>query len=164
MTGGGPRLPERLRAILQLDDPPQRIALALAVGVFIGCTPFWGLQTLLSVAAAVVFRLNRAATVTGTWLILPWFAPLIYGAALKIGSLVVPDPGGIRSAWLDYFLHHPGSFGWRDYLELFRELSAALLVGTTVIGAAAAAVAYVVALVAISSRRGAGDTARRDAV
>src|SRR6185503_8685543 len=64
----------RLGAVLRLDDPPWRVALALAIGVFISCTPFWGLQTVLSLAVATIFRLNRAVTVTGTWLNLPWFA------------------------------------------------------------------------------------------
>lgn len=164
MTGGGARFREGLRGLLHLDDPPQRIALALAVGVFIGCSPFWGLQTLFSLALAVVLRLNRAAMVTGTWLNLPWFAPLVYGAALKIGTLIVPDPHGVRDAWLDYFLHHPGNFGWREYVALFRELSAALLVGTTAIGAGAGVLTYVVALAMISSRRGAGGATPRRAV
>jgi len=58
-------LAERVRAVLRLNDPPSRIALALAVGVFIGCTPFYGLQTLLSLGLAALFHLNKAATVTG---------------------------------------------------------------------------------------------------
>jgi uncharacterized protein (DUF2062 family) len=153
MRPGRPRARDRLRALLHLDDPPPRIALALAVGVFIGCTPFWGLQTLLSLVVAVVLRLNRAATVTGTWLNLPWIAPFVYGAALKVGTLVVPDPRGMRDAWLQYFLEHPGSFGWEEYLALFRELSLAVLVGTAVVGGTAALATYWIALVLISARR-----------
>src|SRR5262249_34901581 len=61
----------RLGAVLRLDDPPWQVALALAIGVFISCTPFWGLQTVLSLAVATIFRLNRAVTVTGAWLNLP---------------------------------------------------------------------------------------------
>ena len=47
------RLSGRLRAVLELDDPPRRIAIALAVGVFVGCTPFVGVQTLLSLVIAL---------------------------------------------------------------------------------------------------------------
>ncbi|MGH7311879.1 MAG: DUF2062 domain-containing protein, partial [Candidatus Rokuibacteriota bacterium] len=72
---GTPRLADRLRALLHLDDPPGKIALALAVGVFISCTPLLGLQTILAILVATVFPLNRAVTVTGVWLNLPWFAP-----------------------------------------------------------------------------------------
>ncbi|MBI3635263.1 MAG: DUF2062 domain-containing protein [Candidatus Rokubacteria bacterium] len=147
------RLRARLRALLHLDDPPPRIALALAVGVFISCTPLLGAQTVLSFLVAVVFRLNRAATITGTWLNLPWFVPLVYGAALKIGTLLIPDPTGVRSAWLAYVIEHPRAVAWRDIPVLLREVSAALIIGTTVVGAVAAAVTYVVALVVITRRR-----------
>ena len=60
---GTPRLADRLRALLHLDDPPGKIALALAVGVFISCTPFLGLQTILAILVATLFPLNRAATI-----------------------------------------------------------------------------------------------------
>lgn len=154
-------LRRRLRALLHLDDPPRRIATALAVGVFISCTPLWGLQTLLSIVVAGVFRLNRAATITGTWINLPWFAPFVYGASLKVGELVVPDPEGTRRAWLTTLLEHPGSVSWRDALALFHELSLALLVGTAVVGAAAGLATYVIAISLISARRRRGGAASR---
>src|ERR1700757_3599411 len=50
----------RLAALLALDESPWRVALALAVGVFISFTPFWGFQTLLALLVATVCRLNRA--------------------------------------------------------------------------------------------------------
>lgn len=144
----------RLSALLHLDDPPRRIARSLAVGVFIGCTPFWGLQTALSIVVAWVFGLNRVAAVTGTWLNLPWVAPFVYGASLKVGGVLVPDPEGMRAAWLDYLLEHWQYVSWHDALALFRELSLALLVGTLVVGAVAAVGAYAVALFILSARRG----------
>jgi uncharacterized protein len=92
----------RLAAQLELDDSPWRTALALAVGVFISFTPFWGFQTLLALLVATVCRLNRGVTVTGTWLNLPWFAPFIYAGAVKLGALLLPDLSGVAawSAWL----------------------------------------------------------------
>jgi uncharacterized protein (DUF2062 family) len=145
--------------LLQIDDPPRRIALGLSVGVFIGCTPLWGLQTLLSIVVAALFRLNRLATVTGAWLNLPWFAPFVYGAALKVGNAVVPDPEGVRAAWLDYLLEHPGSVAWHDVLALLEELSIVFVVGTLIVGSVAAGATYLVALAVISARRSRGDGA-----
>jgi len=143
----------RLRALLHLDDPPQRIALALAVGVFISCTPLLGLQTVLAVVVATVCRLNRAATITGVWANLPWFTPVVYGAALTVGDWILPDPGGTRYAWLAYFMSRPFGLRWQDLMTLLEEVSTALLVGTTVVGLAAAMVTYVVAFGLISARR-----------
>jgi uncharacterized protein (DUF2062 family) len=145
----------RFRVALHLDDPPARLALALAVGVFISFTPFYGLQTLLAIGTAVVLRLNRAATVAGTWLNLPWFAPLVYAGALRLGTLVVPDPLGIRGAWLEYLFSQPGSISWRDLPELLDLVSLPLLVGTSLLGAVAGVVTYVVSFRLISRRRAA---------
>jgi len=111
----------RLAALFELDDAPWRTALALALGVFISFTPFWGFQTLLALLVATVGRLNRAVTVLGTWLNLPWFAPFVYAGAVKLGARLLPDLSGVA--------------GW----------SAWLLVGSTAIGLAAAALTWVVA-------------------
>jgi uncharacterized protein len=124
------------------EDRPWRVALALSVGVFISFTPFYGAQTILALVVATLLRLNRAITVTGTWMNLPWFAPFIYAGAIKLGTVLLPDLEGLQG------------------------ISVALLVGTTILGVAAAAVTYVVALAIIARRRarGAGaDPARRHA-
>jgi uncharacterized protein (DUF2062 family) len=123
------RLLDRARPVLRLDDPPWRIALALAVGVFISCTPTFGFQTLLAIIVATVSRLNRAATVTGVWINLPWVTPFVYAGAIKLGQVLMPDLSGIRGYWL-----------W-------------LLVGTTIVGAAAGLVTYFVSFGALSWQR-----------
>ena len=145
-------LRRRLHALLHLDDPPWRIALALAVGVFIGCTPFWFFQTLLALAIAALFRLNKAATVTGAWLNLPWFAPFIYGAALKIGTLMVPGHDAAATEAVTRLLAGHEPLDWREALEMLRGTSITLLAGTTIVGAVAATVTYVVAVRLIARR------------
>jgi uncharacterized protein len=149
-------LAERVRALLRLDDPPAKIALALAVGVFISCTPFYGLQTLLSLALATLFRLNKAATVTGAWFNLPWFAPFVYGLALHIGGLIVPDPLGLDPAAIAELLRTSSSLSLTNAVSLLQDVSVALLPGTSVVGVAAAAVTYVLAFVIIRRRRSRG--------
>jgi hypothetical protein len=119
----------RLGALLQLDDSPWRTALALAIGVFLSFTPFWGFQTVLALLLATVFRLNRAVTVTGTWLNLPWFAPFVYAGALKLGALMLPDLSGLAG------------------------LSAYLLVGSTTLGLAAGLLTWVIAFGVMRWRR-----------
>jgi uncharacterized protein (DUF2062 family) len=123
------RLLDRARGLLQLDDPPWRIALALAIGVFISCTPTFGFQTVLAILVATVARLNRAATVTGVWLNLPWVTPFVYAGALKLGQVLLPQFGGVGGFWV-----------W-------------LIVGTTIVGVAAGLVTYFVSFGALSWRR-----------
>jgi uncharacterized protein (DUF2062 family) len=119
----------RLGALLPHDESPWRTALALAIGVFISFTPFWGFQTILALLLATVFRLNRAVTLGGTWLNLPWFAPFIYAGAVKLGAWMLPDLSGLAG------------------------LSAYLLVGSTTMGLAAAVVTWIVAFGVIRLRR-----------
>ena len=119
----------RLTALLPHDESPWRVALALAVGVFISFTPFWGFQTLLALLVASLARLNRAVTVAGTWLNLPWFAPFVYAGALKLGAVLLPDLSGVAG------------------------ISAWLMLGTTALGLGAAGLTWIVAYAAIRARR-----------
>ncbi|MEK7702207.1 MAG: DUF2062 domain-containing protein, partial [candidate division NC10 bacterium] len=99
--------------------------------------------------------LNRAVTVTGAWLNLPWFAPVVYGAALWVGGLIVPDAQGLDAAEVRALLSAP-VFSWSAVVELLRGVSAALLIGTAVVGAVAALATYVVALGVLRRRQGRG--------
>lgn len=118
-----------LATLVSLDESPWRMALALAVGVFISFTPFWGFQTVLAILVATVARLNPTLTVAGTWLNLPWFAPFVYAGAVKIGSALLPDLSGVA--------------GWSVWL----------LVGSTALGFVAGVVTWVVAFGVIRARR-----------
>lgn len=119
----------RLAALLPGEESPWRTALALAVGVFLSFTPFWGFQTLLALLLATVLSLNRAVTVAGTWLNLPWFAPFVYTGAVKLGALMLPDLSGLAG------------------------LSAYLLVGSTTMGLAAGVLTWVVVFGVMRLRR-----------
>jgi uncharacterized protein (DUF2062 family) len=153
VKGSLARLAGSFRGLLRLDDPPPRLAAALAVGVFIGCTPFWGFQTLLCVVIASVFGLNRAVTLAGTWLNLPWFAPFVYGAAIRIGWLVAPGLREADAASFDLLLRDPGALSWETVWSWVRGSSLPLVIGSSIVGAAAAAVTYPVALAILVRRR-----------
>ena len=163
MTWSFAGLSARFRELLRFDDSPRRLAVALAVGVFVSCTPFWGLQTVLAIAAAAVFRLNRAATVLGTWLNLPWFAPLVYGAAIKIGLLVAPGLREADAASFDLLLRDPGALSWSTVWSWLRGSSLPLLVGSTIVGLVAGAATFAIALTVLSRRRGSGPPRMRNA-
>jgi uncharacterized protein len=142
----------RLGALLQLDDSPWRIALALAIGVFISFTPFWGFQTLLALLIATVFRLNPGVTVTGTWLNLPWFAPFIWAGAIKLGEAMPWFTPFAYAAALKVGALLPGLSSLAGFYE-GALLSAYLLVGSTTLGLAAAAVTWLVTFGFIRLRR-----------
>ncbi len=154
----------RLKDLCHLDDPPWKIALGLAVGVFISCTPFYGLHTLMSIGAAFALRVNKASTITGAWLNLPWFAPFVYGLSLKVGEFILSGGEGLRglreksfldlsSAISPYLSVWKAGEGFLASSKLLFAVSKPLFVGTTVVGAVAGAVTYVVALAVITRTR-----------
>ena len=137
---------------------PGALALSLAVGVFISFTPLYGLQTLLAIGAAVVLRLNRAATVAGTWLNLPWFAPVVYAGRCAWAPWWCPTPPASAEPGWPTSSSQPGSLSWRDLPVLLDHMSLPLFVGTSLLGGVAGIVTYVVSFRLISRRRAARES------
>jgi uncharacterized protein (DUF2062 family) len=157
------RFRERVTGILHLDDEPARLAASMAVGAFIGVTPFFFLHTLLAVVIALLFRLNIAATITGAWINLPWFAPFVYAFCLKLGEAVLSGNLGLTWSFAELaeaaaaFLQtsareHAGNFAKMLWAAMF-SASKPLFVGTTIVGTILAVVTYFVTLEAIQEVR-----------
>jgi uncharacterized protein (DUF2062 family) len=159
------RLRARANAVLHLDEEPSRLAAGMAAGVFIGVTPFYGLHTLLALVAAWVFGLNKAATITGAWLNLPWFAPFVYAFCLRLGEAVI---SGDWSSFSLASIHGlAGSVGgilqaspwetagtlWEAIWGMLFHASMPLFVGTTIVGLVLAVAAYVITLEAVRDVR-----------
>lgn len=68
---------------------PARIGVAVALGVWIACTPFYGLQTLLALGIAWMLRLNRLVTVAASQISIPPVSPLLVVAAVQTGEILL---------------------------------------------------------------------------
>jgi uncharacterized protein (DUF2062 family) len=81
------------RRLLALDDPPERTALAFSIGVFIAFSPFLGLHTIMATLFAFLFRFNKIAIYSGTFINNPFLTlvPIIV-ASYAIGALVLGRP------------------------------------------------------------------------
>ena len=120
---------QRARQILALDAHPGHIAAAFAVGVFISFTPFFGLHTPLAIAIAFVFRLNKVAAITGAWVNTPLTVGPVLVASYELGRF-------LRGKEIKPFVIK--SFDWAD-LQIYAK---SLILGSSVIGFAAALAAY----------------------
>ena len=80
---------ELFRKLLQIDDTPERIALAFSIGVFLGYSPFLGLHTLGAIGVAFLLGLNRVAMLLGAWTNAPWWIVPYYTFATWIGMWVM---------------------------------------------------------------------------
>jgi uncharacterized protein len=78
-----------LEQLLHTHDTPQRTAVAYAVGVFFGFSPFLGLHTVLGLVVAFAFNLNRVAVLLGIYSNLPWILPAYYTLATTLGAAIL---------------------------------------------------------------------------
>src|SRR6478672_11082690 len=111
----------RFRRLLSLDDPPERTALAFAIGVFIAFSPFLGLHTILATLIAFLFRFNKIAIYTGTFVNNPLFTlvPIII-ASYAVGAFVLGRPLRIPDEGLE-LLKNPHLFSGAYYRRIFAE-------------------------------------------
>ncbi len=134
---------EVIKKILSLDDSPHKIALSFAVGVYISISPFLGFHTLLAILLSLIFKLNKVATITGSWINNPWTLAPVYYADLKIGCFVLNNEVNfnIRPFTLEHYLNS-GKYVFFD-----------ILVGSIILGVAVSTVTYFVLRFILERRR-----------
>ena len=116
-----------LRRLLSLGDPPERTALAFSVGVFIAFSPFLGLHTILATLCAFLFRFNKIAIYTGTFVNNPFLTlvPIIL-ASYALGALVMNRPLALPAEHLE-LLKHPHLLTGNYWQQLFQHSSDVLV-------------------------------------
>ena len=109
------------RRLLALDDPPERTALAFSIGVFIAFSPFLGLHTIAATSIAFIFRFNKVAIYSGTFINNPFLTlvPIII-ASYAIGAFVLGRPVRIPVEGVE-LLKDPHLLTADYYRKLFRE-------------------------------------------
>lgn len=80
------------RNLLNLDEPPERTALAFAVGTFIAFSPLLGFHMILAGLLLLVGRMNRVALMAGVFIGNPWTLGPIIVASWAIGRLLIGSP------------------------------------------------------------------------
>src|SRR5262245_19059184 len=128
-----------LRSLLNLDDPPERTALAFAIGTFIGFSPLLGLHTILAALVSVVWRFNKLAILTGSFLSNPWTIAPIVGASLAIGRLIIGSPP-VELPQASLSALFTAEF-WSLIAAQWRQLLP-FAVGATILSIASAAISY----------------------
>jgi uncharacterized protein (DUF2062 family) len=150
------RLRRTVRALLQMHDTPNRIALAFGIGVFLAFSPLLGLHTLLALLIAHLFRLNRAAMLVGVYVNNPWTLVPLFMAGTVLGCEIF----GVSTeglAAIDFRLH--GAAFYRTLIEGLRPYLWPFVVGNTLLGVAGGVVGYVLLREILERRRAAGAAA-----
>ncbi len=78
----------QLLQALSLGDPPEKIALGVAVGVFLGVFPTFYVGIPLAAVGSRFFRYNMVAAIAGTAVSTPLTGPFIIAGSAVLGSLI----------------------------------------------------------------------------
>jgi uncharacterized protein len=140
-----------LNRLLELDDTPERIAQAFALGVFLAFSPLIGVSTFLGFMIAFCFGLNRFALLLGVFISNPCTLIPISAAGTYLGGLIVGFPSrpslpsiGWQALWhRDFWLQLAGQ--WHILKPMF--------VGSFVLSAVFSIFSYIAALYMIRQRR-----------
>jgi uncharacterized protein len=139
------------RRLIMLDDTPERIALAFALGVFLAFSPLIGLHTFLGVIFAFTFGLNRFALFLGVFINNPWTLVPIYAAGTYLGSLFVGLPTRTSFPSLDWQAFWSSGF-WMQLAGQWQILKP-LVLGSSILSVIASVFCYLAALHLIRRRR-----------
>ena len=109
------------RRLLAIDDPPERTALAFSIGVFIAFSPFLGLHTVAATLVAFLFRFNKIAIYSGTFINNPPLTLIpIIALSYAVGALVLGMPLSIPEEGVE-LLSKPQLFTGAYYRRLFAQ-------------------------------------------
>lgn len=125
-----------IRRLFALDDPPERTALAFAIGVLIAFSPFLGLHTIMATAIAFLFRFNKIAIYTGTFVNNPFLTlvPIVV-ASYAVGAFLLGRPLRLPAESRELLLHPhvlSGSY-WRTLFVESRHILIPFAVGGMVL-------------------------------
>lgn len=152
--------------IFRVDDDPRRIARGIAVGLFVGFLPLFGLQMLLAFFVAKLFRANRVLALLSVWISNPLTAVLIYYPCYLLGRLLLAKTGKpqLGSQQLEQMFENifttenlfhdvfTAQF-WNDAYRAFMQIGLEITLGGIVLGAISAKIGYWVSLVLIQRYR-----------
>lgn len=121
--------------LARIKSSPDAIARGLALGVFIGFTPFFGLHILIALFLSFILRQNKIATFVGVWVSNPVTAPFIYALEYEIGRMLLGQPA------IGFFVLSR-EFTWETAIQLGLPLG----VGSIALGLPMALISYALTL------------------
>jgi len=117
--------------LARIQSEPDAVARGMALGLFIGFTPTFGVQMLLALLFAFLLRQNKIATFVGVWITNPLTAPVIYGLEYRIGRMLLGMP--------PLKIEH---FNWQTACALGTQVGEPLLLGCFVLGVPCSIIGY----------------------
>jgi len=138
---------DQIRTLFQINDPPHKLALAFAIGVFIAFSPTIGLHVISCLFLAWALRLSKMVILTASLINNPWTILPLYGFCTWFGSKVIGSDISVPIIAWDKLTFLTAYDIVRPYIWPF-------VAGTLVLGTAAAFLSYFLFLFAVKRYRG----------
>lgn len=152
---------KEIHKVLELKDTQHAVAGGVAIGMFFGFTPLFGLKTLLSMGFAWLFGVNIIAAIVAVSLhdiIVPLW-PFILRFEFQIGFWLMhhhlAPPINLKAHHITlteiiYIFYHPLSSRW---WVTFTKIGLPLCLGSLVLGLPSAFISYGITLGILTSRQ-----------
>ena len=153
--------------IFHLDDTPHRIALGVAIGLFVALTPTIGLQMVIGAFLATVLRANKFPAVALAWITNPLpMVPIVYfnwcvGHAVLSGA--IEQDQSVRDQLAAVLTNVGGSVGvmshlfdwsfWQALLTSLGSILPELLAGSLMVATVSGGAGYVLTLRGVTRYR-----------
>ncbi len=140
---------EIYKHLVKINDSNQKVALGIAVGVFFGIIPGAGL--IISLLAASLLRVNKAAALLGCLVTNTWISLVTAILAVKIGAFI------FKISWQELWqvsLNLIRNFNFSDFFNLaILRILTPVFTGYIIISFCFALVSYLISLAAIKQAR-----------
>jgi uncharacterized protein len=131
---------KQARDVLDIRAAPKEVALGVAIGVFFGFTPLFGLKTLLAIGVTWLLRGNKVAAAISVTLhdvLLPIW-PVLLRLEFDLGYWILSNPHVFPPK---LHLHTLSFTDWLDW-STFLSAGRPILIGSVFFGVPSAVIAY----------------------
>lgn len=129
--------------LFRINDTPQKVAIGLGLGVFLGVLP--GAGPLMALFLALIFRVNRAAALLGSLLTNTWLSIPVFLLSIKVGAILTGlKYQEIHRQWAVF----AKDFRWSGLLDLsMYKVVGPILAGYLAVSLCIGIVCYIVTLI-----------------
>jgi uncharacterized protein (DUF2062 family) len=140
----------KLLSLARQKDTPHRIALGMALGIFVGLLPIMGIQMAVVTLFALPLRGNLKAAIAGVWISNPiTFIPM-YWTYYRFGLFFMP---GNQVSWSSFSQSITKYAEWDKVLDLSMDILGPMCVGSLIMAVLGGAITYFVAYWFVENHR-----------
>lgn len=150
-----------VHTVLHADDPPDRIALGMAIGVFVTFTPTVGVQMAIVLFLTWLLRANTAVALPIVWVSNPFTMVPIYWSSYHVGRFMLAAERTPPGWWNELRSPPAGAIEQiHFYWERFAQIAGSIWIGGMVVGFLLAYPTYYLTRRAVELHRSRGEETR----